>query len=90
MPMGKKRYQKKGVTVKELFTPRRHPRAPLAVQDKAALWLDLYVDFAAALVTKDQDQNLFSSHIVELAQDLADRSLDAFEKRWPTAEVPRG
>ena len=28
------------------------------------------------------------SNIVSAAEDLANRSLDAFEKRWPTAEVP--
>lgn len=79
------------VTTKKLFHPRRHPRAPLAVQDKASLWLDLYVDFATALVSREEER-MYSEvtrvDVVHAAEDLANRSLDAFERRWPTAEVP--
>ena len=75
----------KGVTTHKLF-PRHRP-APLAVQDKAGLWLDLYVDFATAIVAGRE--GVSTHQVVEMAEDLANQSLDAFEKRWPTAEVPR-
>lgn len=72
------------VTARKLF-PRKQ-RAPLAVQDKAALWLDLYVDFATALTTSRDAMPV--ALVVQEASELADRSLDVFESRWPTAEVP--
>ena len=74
----------KAVTTRKLF-PRR-PRAPLAVQDRASLWLDLFVDFATGLAATREGMS--PTVTIELAEELADRSLDSFEKRWPTAEVP--
>ncbi len=76
---------KSTVTTRTLF-PRHRP-APLAVQDKAGLWLDLYVDFATALVANRE--GVSAEVVVTVARDLADRSLDAYEGRWPTALVPR-
>ena len=76
----------KAVTTKKLFPSRRHPRAPLAVQDRAGLWLDLFVDFTGALVVSRE--GMPPTIVVELAEELANRCLDSFEHRWPTAEVP--
>ena len=80
------RRPKATVTTKKLFPSRRHPRAPLAVQDRAGLWLDLFMEFAGALTSTREGMS--PTVTVELAEELADRCLDAFESRWPTAEVP--
>lgn len=82
--MAKRMKRIKSVTTRRLF-PHHRP-APLAVQDKAGLWLDLYVDFATAIVASKE--GVTASVAVDFAEDLADRSLNAFERRWPTAEVP--
>ena len=77
---------KSPVTTKKLFHPRRHPRAPLAVQDRAHLWLDLFIDFTTAIVANKEGMS--AEQAVSNAEELADRCLDSFESRWPTAEVP--
>ena len=76
----------KPVTTKKLFPARRHPRAPLAVQDRASLWLDLFVDFASCIVATKE--GVSAQQAISDAEELADRCLDSFEARWPTAEVP--
>jgi hypothetical protein len=84
--MAQTKKQKAKVTTKKLFPPRRHPRAPLAVQDRAGLWLDLFVDFTTCIVANRE--GITAAQAISDAEELADRCLDSFEKRWPTAEVP--
>ena len=74
------------VSTQKLFPSRRHPRAPLAVQDRAGLWLDLFVDFTTCIVANKE--GMTAQQAISDAEELADRCLDSFESRWPTAEVP--
>lgn len=65
--------------------PKRLPRIPTQMQRSAELWLDFFQNAVSCMLADESAKP--PDALVNAAHNIADLSLECFEKRWPGVKL---